>query len=178
MMQHNTDPYGIAATKKVSYHNHQLDVPLDTKYIATNADGEIYAFPTKPKFSVAGWDGFISTMVGSLSDQNEISIDAARESLAEYEYSISLSESYEKMQPQEIGYYGFKLTLPRQLAWVATDRNGDIYAYSREPKWNESHRCWDAEDADLYCIFVGDLNTAAHAIDARHSLIYYGEDHD
>ena len=41
--------YDIIATKKVSYHNHQLDVPLDTKYIATNTDGEIYAFPTKPK---------------------------------------------------------------------------------------------------------------------------------
>lgn len=174
----STDPYGIIATKKVSYHNHQLDVPLDTKYIATNADGEIFAFPMKPKFSVAGWDGPISTMVGSPLAQDAIGIDAARESLVEYEYSISLSEVYEKMQPQEIGYYGFKLTLPQHFAWIATDRNGDVYAYTRKPEWNEIHRCWDAADDDLYCVFVGDLNIAAHAIDARHSLIYFGEDHD
>lgn len=49
--------------KQVSYHNHLLYVPISTRYIATNANGDIYAFPTKPKFSVAGFhqhDGWLA----------------------------------------------------------------------------------------------------------------------
>lgn len=53
-------------TKQVSYHSHLLYVPISTRYIATNANGDIYAFSgRKPNFVAVAWTPDSAIMVGS-----------------------------------------------------------------------------------------------------------------
>lgn len=168
-------PLAPIPMKQVSYHNHQLTVPIDTRYITADADGEIYTFPKKPKYANSIWSHSDGVSIGTFD--SKIGIEAARESLVEYEHGISVSSSYWEMQPYEADFYGIRLTLSKKFAWIAFDYNGAVYAYTAEPIWDEHQMKWAPADDDVECLFVGNLDVA-HLIGAEQSMMCFGEDYD
>lgn len=168
-------PLAPTPMKQVSYHNHQLTVPIGTRYIATDADGEIYAFPRKPKYANSIWARYDYTKIGAFD--GKISLEESESSLVEYEHGISVSSSYWEMQPYEADFYGIKLTLPRKFAWIAFDYDGAVYAYTAEPIWDEHQMKWAPADDDVECLFVGNLDIAGMT-GAEQSLMYFGETKD
>ena len=159
--------------KQVSYHNHLLYVPISTRYIATNANGDIYAFSgRKPIFVAVAWTPDSAVMVGSFD--SAVSLADAEASLVEYKYYLIPSSAYLDTQPREIDYYGMKINLVRRFAWLAFDYNGAVYAYTAEPVWDEQYTKWAPSVDDVGCLFVGTIDIT-NLRGAPQSLMYVGD---
>lgn len=55
---------------------------------------------------------------------------------------------------REVEYLGMKISIPEDHEWLATDDNGDIYSYSKKPKYREDIMVWIGGTADNEFIFI------------------------
>ena len=54
-----------------------------------------------------------------------------------------------------VNYFGISLAVPADCSYLATDGNGEVFAYSTTPMPSRSFDGWESS----YCVSVGSFNT-------------------
>ncbi len=105
-------------TKEVTYRGHVFQVPMTTRFLATDHNGFIYAYETEPRKGGTGWIGtpfFIANPTPFCPEWKESLVD---------------------LETKEVKYRGHTFQVPHQYNYIITNQAGCILVYGQAPTVN------------------------------------------